>query len=367
MNMRNSFGFCGSIAVLSLVGACTVNTTTEGGGTGGTSSGSGGQSSGGQGGDGGAGGSSGTGTGSGGLGSSGDGGVGTGGTAPGTGGASGVEGGSDGAVGAGGSDPCGQAEATANDDRDHATSFVLNSSFDGCLQSDTDVDFYQFTIPAKPAQGGFVVVKITDVGANGSLDAAAYSAADNGVILSEYGTDGASVFFWFDAKVSDTFRLEVKYKYTNSGTPTPYTLKIAYTGVPDENEPNDLRTQATPITAGTPVHGYLFAGFENSDKVADADWDDWFKVTLPAGTAKITLSDLASDVDGEVTLYDSLGSQIAQEYDATNGASVVLSQAVTAGDYYVKIRPRYAPSTSGSGATVPQYLTLPYTLTAAVN
>ncbi len=261
-------------------------------------------------------------------------------------------------------DPC-SPEKTTNDDHDHATPYVLGTEFKGCLQTSADVDYYSYTVPATPAQGGVIVVSLTDVGAMGGLNMTTQAVADNGDVVNAYGLSGGSVFHWFGARAGASFRVKVSY-FTSNPNPTPYTLEVKYTGVNDVNEPNDTRAMAKEITNGTPVQGYLFAGFENSTSVPAAAWQDWFKVTLPAGMATISLMDLASDINGDVTLFDSLGSQISDKYSPTAGASVVLNQTVTAGDYYVRLQPFTAPNPRGTGSTVPEYTRQPYTLATSV-
>jgi hypothetical protein len=383
MKITTIQSFGASLLALGLAAACTVTSTTEGkdggdhgtGATSGDDSGSGGKGTGGSGATGG------THTGGSGNGGAGKAGAGTGGEATDAGtpdGSAGAAGsaGSGGTTGdsgpgvdagpiVGGSDPCDTAEATANDDRDHATPYTLGTEFNGCLQKDTDVDFYSYTVPSTPAQGGYVVMSITQVGTEGGVSATSQAVADNGDIINSYGTGGQSVFHWFNVKAGAKFRIYVKY-FNGGGTPTPYTLKLAYKGVPDDNEPNDLRAKATPIMNGKAVNGYLFAGYENSTGIVDSAWEDWYKVTLPAGTASVNLTDLASDVNGEITLYDADGAEVAGKYSPTNGASVILSQAVTAGDYYVKVTPFGRPTVEGGGSTVPAYVSQPYTLTVKV-
>jgi hypothetical protein len=380
MKISTIHGFAVPFLSLGLAAACTVTTTTDGKdggdrGSGATSgeedSGAGGKGEGGMGAGGsganggshagGSGGASGAGT----AGDSGDldGGNGSSGAA-GSGSTVG-DSGADSAPPPGGSDPCDQAEAKSNDDRDHATPYALGSEFDGCLQKSTDIDFYSYTVPSSPAQGGYLVVSLTQVGTEGGMDMTTQAAADNGDVIQTYGTGGQSIFTWFNAKAGASFRLAVKY-FNGGDKPTPYTLKIAYKGVPDSNEPNDLRAKATPIMNGEAVNGYLFAGYENSTGIPDTAWEDWFKVTLPAGTASIKLTDLASDIAGQVTLYDTNGSQVANKYEPTGGASVVMSESVTAGDYYVKLAPFANHDDKGTGSTVPAYLSQPYTLTVTV-
>ncbi len=216
-----------------------------------------------------------------------------------------------------------------------------------------------------PAQGGYFIVSATEVGTGGSVRLTVQAVADNGDVVDSYGGRGESVFVWYDAKAGASFHVKADY-FTSDGTPTPYTLKVTYKGVNDVNEPNDTRATATAMTAGTPIHGYEFAGFENSAPPVTAAWEDWFKVTLPAGTATVTLADLASDVNGDVTLYDSLGVMLKRTYESDQGATVVVTQTVTAGDYYVKVSPFTGPDVKGQTSTVPAYLSQPYTLTASV-
>jgi hypothetical protein len=315
-------------------------------------------SSAGAGGSGGAAGKSGTGGAAGKSGAGGKGGMG--------GAAGGGRGGSGGAAGSAGmsGDPCG-AEAQSNEDRDHASALDLNADIKFCMQNKTDVDFYEFKAPEDPVQGGYFVVKVTQVGTTGGVDVTAQAAADNGNIQESTGGSGLSVFFWFNAKAGATFRLSVEV-YTGGDSAIPYTLRVDYHGVPDDNEPNDLRASATPMTFGTPIHGYLFAGYENSTSVADAAWEDWFKVHLDGTPVQIALTDIASDIGASVDLYDTNGVPKDSKSE-TSGASVVWSpssdRTATPGDYYLKVNQYTGGYTKAAGSTVPAYLTQPYTLT----
>lgn len=90
-------------------------------------------------------------------------------------------------------------------------------------------------------------------------------------------------------------------------------------------------------------------------------------MTLADGSVTVSLADLASDINGDVTLYDNLGVQVANAYQATNGATVVLTKTgIVAGDYYVKAKPSSGSTTpKGDGAIPRVYTTQPYTLTVA--
>jgi hypothetical protein len=283
------------------------------------------------------------------------------------GGGRGGSGGMAGSAGRGGSggvssDPCGP-ETQPNEDRDHALPLELNTDVKLCLQNSADLDFYELKTPATPAQGGFYVVKVTEVGTSGGLRIIAQAAADNGDVQQNNGSSGMSVFLWFNAKAGATFRLHT-LSYTGGTSAVPYTLRVDYTGVPDDNEPNDVRGAATALEPNTPIQGYLFAGYENSTSVAAAAWEDWFKVHLPGGTAQIAVTDMASDIGARVELFDSLGVSKDSNYGQA-GVSVVWTPPVAdtpAGDYLIKISQYTGGVTNDYGSTIPAYLTQPYTL-----
>jgi hypothetical protein len=415
-SMRVSFSKVWGPLFLILDSACTiktVDTTPDSGGGAGGSGGSGGAAGtsgasgsagsgtdagtdgatgGSAGTDGGAGGAAGSGAaGSGGTAGT-DGGAGTagsagsggtagtdGGTDAGTGGAAGSpDGGTGGTAGAGGSDTtdggtgdggpietCGTPESTPNEDRDHATPYTLGVATKACLQTDADIDFYEFTLPATPVQGGFVKVQMTDVGTAGTTSMTVYAAHDNGEFISAHNaTAGGSSFLYFAGKAGAKFRIKVE-RYISFAMPTAYTLTAAFTGVNDTNEPNDDNAHATQLTVGTPASGYLFAGYEDSTAPAESAWEDRFKVTLPEGESTFTLT-VPPDIDGEIDIFNALGSQLDSESDATLGSTVVLKHDFTSGEagvVYVSVHPYIAHKLDGTGSTTPGFWSTPYTLT----
>jgi hypothetical protein len=262
-------------------------------------------------------------------------------------------------------DSCDGPEANPNDDRDHATPYALGVATKACLQSQSDLDFYEFTLPSTPVQGGFVKIQITDVGTTANIEATVFAAHDNGEFLGTYNvTQGGSAFGYFAGKAGAKFRIKVG-RYTTVSAPTPYTLTATFTGVNDVNEPNDDNAHATPLTIGTPASGYMFAGYEDSTPPAGQAWDDRFKITLPEGEMTFTLT-VPSDIDGEIVLYNALGSALDSESDATEGSTVVLKHTLTsneAGVCYVAVHPYVRFPLDGTGSTTPVFWSTPYTLT----
>jgi hypothetical protein len=153
--------------------------------------------------------------------------------------------------------------------------------------------------------------------------------------------------------------------YTGAEKPNPYLLTPTYHPVNDATEPNDDTAHATPITLGQNVSGYFFAGLEDSTRPPESVWQDRYKVTLPAGDATISLTNVASDMNGEIRVFNALGSEIAAKSDATLGASVILNTTIAAadaGECVILVHPHIVETTEGTGATVPVFYTQPYSL-----
>ncbi len=271
---------------------------------------------------------------------------------------------------AAGDEACGQPEAPANDDPGHASPYALNTDHHGCIQTQMDLDYFEFTTPADPVQGGVVLVKVTDVAPNGVIQFSLLSSAENGSLQTSAGTPpGVGGSLWVTTQAATTFRIVVRQNSGNISDlgPYTYTLRADYTGVPDLNEPNDQRNQATPLSVGTPMHGYMFAGWSSADTHDFGIWDDWYKVTLSAGTANIALSDFPSELSPNVVLFAAQGNGAAQtSQSGPAGSNLTLTPTVAAGDYYIFVSlpdPRQTAGTYSTGSSIPHYATQPYTLT----
>ena len=210
-------------------------------------------------------------------------------------------GGSAGTTGSGGSAgggqtivlPCDGVEPTVNDTHAQATPLAINDTVQGCVEAAADHDFYQVTVPADAA-GGILKIAITEVGAFRG-DATLYSSSDFAELkTSTGGTNAQSVFFYVATTPGASYQLEMAAWSPASTLPASrYTVRATYTALPDPTEPNDTRFDAKTITVGTPVQGYLFAGYASAD---EGSFDDYYKVTLAAGSATVNLDIVPSNL-----------------------------------------------------------------------
>ena len=90
-------------------------------------------------------------------------------------------------------------ETTPNNDHGHATTLPIGVPYQACIQTGSDIDWYQFTVPST-GQGGYVIAAITDVPAAAEMIDQLYSASTNGLIhTTQANNPGTNVYTWFAA------------------------------------------------------------------------------------------------------------------------------------------------------------------------
>jgi hypothetical protein len=266
-------------------------------------------------------------------------------------------------------DPCVPAgdgglapEQVMNDDRDHATPLPLNTSLVACLQTGTDLDYYDFTVP-NIGQGGFVTVSLSNVGASTQVWADLSSAATNGTMWTIQNPNaGASAYGWFAAAAGAEFHVMVYGYFKDARSIGPYTITATYLAQPVPALPD--RAHAATLALATPASGVFFRGYQ--DDTVLTDHLDWYKLTLPMGNMTATVTNVAMEVRGWLILYDATGMQITDFSQSTAGGDVVLMHAIpTAGTYYVSVGPRFPGDLlpkAANNRTLPSWSTQPYTL-----
>ena len=222
------------------------------------------------------------------------------------------------------------------------------------MQSKDDADFYEFTTPEAPAQGGWLVARATDVGTDGNYYLRIYSATDNAQIQQFYGATGTNGAVWIPAAPGQLFRVEI---VPYSVIPPEYTFSAVFTGLDDPYEPNDSRDDAVPIEVGDEIEGYLFRGYSSSTRPENDQ--DWFEVDLSAGSVKATL-DQPEGSASYIYLVDSAGTAVKSVYGA-GGMDLTLEQTGLAiGTYYFNVQHYNSEMVAGQGTTPPDLEAVPY-------
>lgn len=254
-------------------------------------------------------------------------------------------------------------EAEPNDTRDRAISVrVDGTALRGCIAGPGDRDQYVLSTPAHPA-GGFVELSVTDVG-DGQPILKVFSGADEGLIIDHLaGTRGQSLRVWVAVASGQRLRAELG-DFSAAGGRYAYSLSARYTAAEDPHEPNDTRAAATPIAVGAPVRALLFAGHQTAQPPSVEAYDDWFALPLRQDAVTAQLTTVPANVSAELRLFDASGRELARAFNVTPGGAVSLTHRVGAGGHFVKVgvfAPR--PAAAGTGPTLPEHVTRPYTLT----
>ena len=218
--------------------------------------------------------------------------------------------------------------------------------------------YVQFTTPAGPGGGGYVVVKFTDVSPGTTIDTFLYMGDDTAFAHTLF--EMRAVTYWFAAFPATTYVIRVNDNY--GGGLGHYTFTATYTPVYSALRANlSGGANARPqLTVGTPVQDYIFRGYRT--RFTDT-WSWSYKVTLAAGPATVTLSNLSPDFYTNARMNDASGSDwyspftpAGQDFTLTTGGPVA------AGEYTIWIEPYMNPKAYGAGETPSSFITKPFTM-----
>jgi hypothetical protein len=220
--------------------------------------------------------------------------------------------------------------------------------------------YVQFTTPASPGGGGYVVVKFTD--GISKLDTFLYMGDDTGFahsLFELHAGNGGELTYWFAAYPATSYVIRVNDLY--GGGLGPFTFTATYTPVYSALRANLSGPDARPqLTVGTPVEDYVFRGYRT--RLSDT-WSWSYKVTLAAGPATVTLSNLSPDFYTEARMNDAFGSDwyspftpMGQDFTLTTGGPVA------AGEYVIWVEAYMNPKAYGVGDTPNSFVTKPFTM-----
>ncbi|HSO33076.1 MAG TPA: hypothetical protein VLT33_11170 [Labilithrix sp.] len=245
----------------------------------------------------------------------------------------------------GGSDaapaPSGCDFGEPNDTRETAKSITLGTTYSNLCVSNPDhadeLDFFELTAPASDLAGGYVEVKLSNVQNAGLGEIIVTSSLDNGVIFDSYTTDpGANVSGWLTVAPGAKYRIQVN-RFGGAGARFSYDLSTKYTATTDTYEPNNKKEDAKSIALNTVIDASAAASSAKAE-LAVGDDQDWFKVTLAAGTATIKMTNNGSDFLCDVELIDATGTGVDERYQTSPGADCIIdAKELVGGSYFVKV------------------------------
>jgi hypothetical protein len=248
-----------------------------------------------------------------------------------------------------------------------ALPFAIGTPFLGCVKDGMEARYVDFTTPAAPAAGGYVVLTFSAVGSI-AIDAFVYLASDvsSSIFEMRAARDGDGLVYWFGAAPSTEYMVSVQDLFKDTSF-APYTLTATFTPANDPHKPDDSEALATPIVVGTPVASLDFHGYTSTGG-ADIGWWSFYQANLTSAPATVSVTNVPAGIQLAAYLYGNANEGNSTLGFATSGSAggsvtFTTSGAIVAGPHYVVVEPAgIDPDAYGSGSTPATFVTNPYTL-----
>ena len=211
--------------------------------------------------------------------------------------------------------PCGLKEKEPNDGPTQATPQELGSDVVACAPVWDDRDFYELAAPTNDPRPGYFEAAVTEnarpVKVTMQPAPAPAGARPGGPYASKTMTE--PVFVYWASAPGQKHHLAVQaHGVSNMFS---YKLNVTYKTVDDAFEPNDTPAMAKPLALGQTASAYLFSGPRPNEILGGVhphviNDRDWYLVSLQAGTATVSLTDVPADIIPELVLEDPAGKRL---------------------------------------------------------
>jgi hypothetical protein len=172
---------------------------------------------------------------------------------------------------------------------------------------------------------------------------------------------GASKEAWALVAPGTTWFLQVHDLSGNAGSePRAYQLSIEASPIPDGDEPNDAREQATALNPGDVHEGWFHDVLNGPAREVDVYAVEAYK----PGELTVTIEEVPPEVHFAVTIFDASGKRLHEKGASNPGAAHTVKIKVKKGRHLIELRNIAGAGTPavGKGAP-PPYATKPYRIT----
>jgi len=223
---------------------------------------------------------------------------------------------------------CGNPDAIANDDREHAIDFGAGATL--CLIDESDHDWFYVDTPSdnrahvieldiSEMDDSWVNIDVTAEKDGTSLGR--IHPSQRGLKLSGFVTVGPGTRTLFD--------LHGWVKNSNTTT-----IDVLVSAEADDHEPNNDRASATLIQPATEISAQLIMPYVSA---TDQQIQDWYKAELTAGEHTIQVTAVPSDLLPRIQVSNSSDVSLDSGHGANRGAKFSFTfDADEAGTYYFK-------------------------------
>ncbi|WP_010253051.1 pre-peptidase C-terminal domain-containing protein [Treponema primitia] len=105
----------------------------------------------------------------------------------------------------------------------------------------------------------------------------------------------------------------------------PYRFRVSMEPIRDSGEPNDVPSQATPFSPGSPRTAYFL----------DPDDVDWYRYTVPSSGTLVVYTE--GIIDTLITIYDAADNLLAEDDDSGENSNARASARVSPGTVFIRV------------------------------
>ncbi|UXX82409.1 hypothetical protein [Roseovarius pelagicus] len=229
-----------------------------------------------------------------------------------------------------------QDHGEPNDDLAQATPLAWNVETRANILPKGDADHYVVTAPRQ----GRMTVLFTESGPETAMTFRVLEAS--GAVLRTWQTaasSGAIHQAWVDLPKPGRYVIEVRDSYNDARSATPYVIVAALDQTPDNGEPNDTMSEATPITIGQVLDASILPKSDG----------DMYQIDLPhQGELSVDLPRSAPETNLTFRVLDAVGGVVRnwQTAPATGAPYRGWADIATPGRYIIEMRDAYNDAAS---------------------
>jgi hypothetical protein len=244
----------------------------------------------------------------------------------------------------GGSRSGDQMESEPNETTGQASNWDPTSPIQGSLNTEGDVDYYQFTA----TQSAIYKITLSNIPANIAPRLSMYRSNDSMVYMKAAPRYGDSIVLEIDADQGETFYIKINAQSRMTISDQYYVLSAEI--IPDPLEPNNtLETASAWDAFNASIQGYFH------DRLSGPS--DYYVFTVPqsAGSAllNVNLSDVPANVPAKLYLKLADGTQVTSNFSSTAGQPISIMIDANPGEtYYVQVTQNSPEQVSSSPYTL---------------
>jgi flagellar hook assembly protein FlgD/phage anti-repressor protein len=207
----------------------------------------------------------------------------------------------------------------------NAADYTLGEAINPAIFPKGDQDYFKFTTTA----AGILDISVTNIPSNINGYLRVYNGSQSQIAYKYSGGNGQDINLQTELPAAGDYYIYIYDASNDASSLDLYQLQVDFTGNPDIYEPNDDFASAADYPLGEAINPTIFPKGDQ----------DYFKfTTTKAGIADISATNVPSNINASLYIYNSSQGLIASQYSGGYGQDINLQlELSSAGDYYIHI------------------------------